>query len=287
MLPFGINMESFSFFTIKEFDMDIVNETVRHKIFGKGKICELKDNVISVQFGSTTKKFIFPDAFKGYLSLIEKQSRRYVDGIIAEMDKAIILQRKEEQQASEKKRLLKSLPLNVNAQAAFGFFYNDRERVAEDWNISTGNFRSGYNRGKPRIPSRIYPNSACLLTFREKSDQEEKRYIWGAFMVKEDFIGAECTDGVIPAHKKYRMILTDQESRKLWFWRYFNQDPGSHSIKWGSVEFKYFSNITMAYILRDILVTKRGTDQQQLCEEFMDYFCELNKIDGKQFLTGL
>lgn len=283
MLPRGTDMESPSFFTSKEFDMDIVNKTVQHKTFGRGKICELKDNIVSVQFGQAVRKFIFPDAFRGYLFLIEKQSRQYVDKILADIDANIKSQREKEQRESEKMRLLRSLPLNATSQAAFGFFYNDRKKVAESWNVTVGNFRSGYNRGQPRIPSRIYPNSACLLTFRKKNDQEEKRYIWGTFMVNEDFIGPECADGIIPAHEKYRIMLAEDESEKFGFWKYFAHDAGSQN-KWGSVEFKYFSNMTMAHILHDIWVTKRGTDQQQLCEEFVDYFCELNKINNKQIL---
>jgi hypothetical protein len=38
----------------------------------------------------------------------------------------------------------------------------------------------------------------------------------------------------------------------------------------------------MAHILRDILAAKSGTEEQRLCEDFIDYFCELNKIDKKQ-----
>lgn len=263
--------------------MDIVNKTVQHKTFGRGKICELMDNIVSVQFGQAVKKFIFPDVFREYLFLIEKQSRQYVDKILADIDADIKLQREKEQRESEKMRLLRSLPLNANSQAAFGFFYNDRKKVAENWNVFLGDFRSGYNRGKPRIPSRIYPNSACLLTFREKNDQEEKRYIWGVFMARENFVGPECTDGIIPAHEKYRIILTENESKDLEFWKYFSNEPGSQR-KWGSVEFKYFSNMAMAHILHDILAIKHDTDQQQLCEEFVDYFCELNKINNKQIL---
>ncbi len=284
MLPCGTDMESPSFFTIKEFDMDIVKKTVRHKTFGKGEICELRDDIITVIFDSTVRKFVFPDAFREHLFLTETQSRQYVDGILAEKDEALKSQRKEEIREFEKKSLLRSLPLNANSQAAFGLFYNDKQKVSADWNVSVGNYRSGYNRGKPRIPSRMYPNSACLLTYREKSDPEERRYIWGVFMVREAFVGSECTNGIIPAHDKYRIILDEDEKEKLWFWKYFAHEPGSPNAKWGSVEFKYFSNMTMARILHDISLAKSGTDQQLLSEEFFDYFCELNKLDKKQIL---
>lgn len=260
--------------------MEIVNKTVQHRTYGMGKISKLEGNIISVQFGQAVKKFIFPDAFRDYLFLIDKQSRQYVDGILSGIDAEIRSQKEKEERESEKTRLLRSLPLNANSQAAFGFFYNDRKKAAESWSVAVGNYRSGYNRGQPRIPSRIYPNSACLLTSCEKKGLEEKRYIWGVFMVREDFIGPECTDGIIPAHEKYRILLTEHESQGFGFWRYFAHEPGIQG-KWGLVEYKYFSNLTMAHILYDILAIKQGTDQHQLCEEFISYFCELNKIDKK------
>lgn len=282
MLPCGTDMESPSFFTSKEFDMDIVNKNVRHKIYGKGKICEQKDNIITVSFDSTLRKFIFPDAFREYLSMTEKKSSQYIDGLLEEIDEAVKSQIEKEIREAEKMKLLRNLPQNENSQAAFGFFRNDRQVATKDWYVSTGKFQSGYNRGQPRKPLRIYPNSACLLTFREKNEPEENRYIWGAFMVREDFIGSECTDGIIHAHEKYRIILDEQE--KLLFWKYLENETKSQSIKWGSVEFKYFSNMTMAHILHDILLIKRGTEKQQLCEEFVDYFCKLNKINKNQLL---
>ncbi len=263
--------------------MNIINKTVEHKSFGKGKICDLRENIICVQFGESVKKFVFPDAFREFLVLTEKQSRQYVDKILAAIDEAAKLQREEEQQELERRRLLRSLPLHASAQAAFGFLCNDRCKVQEEWSVSVGKYRSGYNRGLPQVPVRIYPNSACLLTHREKTEPEDKRSIWGVFMVREDFVGPDCSDGMIPAHEKYRILLTGEESEKLGFWKFFDPDEKSRR-KWGLTEFKYFSNLTMARILRGILAVKNGTDDRRLCEEFFDYFCELNKIDAAQLL---
>ncbi len=262
--------------------MDIVNKVVRHDTYGKGKICEVKDDIITIQFDSTEKSFIYPDAFKEHLFLTEKKSKQYIEKILEEMEMEKQLQLKKEILEAEKRKLFRTLPLNDNAQAAFAFIHNDKQKAAESGCVSVGNFRSGYNRGNPRIPARIYPNSACLLTFREKKDPEEARYIWGAFMAHDDFIGSECTDGIVPAHKKYRIVLDENERKEFLFWKYFPNDSKNKSLRWGSVEFKYFSNMTMSHILHDIIKAKRGTAEQQLCEEFFEYFCELNKIDKQQ-----
>lgn len=260
--------------------MNLVNKPVEHEVYGEGTICAYDENVVSVRFGSGVKRFVFPDAFRNYLVLTDKKSRNYVGGILNEIDEEMKSKIEQSILAAEKKQLLKRLPTSSTSQAAFGFIENDREKVLDSWTIFAGNYRSGYNRGKPRTPSRISPNSACLLTCRDEDALEEKRYIFGVFMVEEDFFGSECSDGIVPAHNKYRIILNDEESKEFLFWKYF--DPGDKGKKWGSVEVKHFSNSTMATILYDILLTKRNTDEQKLCQEFFDYYCKLNKINKKK-----
>ncbi len=263
--------------------MDIVNKSVRHDTFGTGKISDLKDEIISVRFNSAVRKFIFPDAFKEHLILTDKKSRQYVDEILEESERERQITIKEEILESEKRKLFGSLPLSDNSQAAFAFNYNNRLKTEESRCVSSGIFRSGNSRGLPRTPSRIYPNSACVLTYRDKHEPEETRYIWGVFMANEDFVGPECSDGIIPAHDKYWIVLSDDECKKFSFWKYFSDSRNNESLKWGSVELKYFSNVTMSQILHDIFELRRRTDQRQLCEEFFDYYCELNKIDKQRF----
>ena len=54
--------------------MDLINKNVQHEVFGKGTICELTDEVISVKFESGVKKFVFPDAFRDFLVMTEKKA---------------------------------------------------------------------------------------------------------------------------------------------------------------------------------------------------------------------
>ena len=261
--------------------MELANKNVRHKVFGEGTICELDGNVISVRFASGVKKFIFPDAFKGFLILNDEKSKQYVDKVIGAIDKEMKIKRENEVREAEKRQMLKNLPLHSKSQAVFGFIENKVDEVLDSWTVFTGNYRSGYNRGQPRVPSRLYPNSACLLTYCNDKSKEEDRCIFGVFMVKDDFIGSECTDGIIPAHDKYRVILDDGEREDFKFWKYFDYESEKKHTKWGFVEVKFFANDTMARILNDILTVKHGTGEQSLCEDFLDYYCKLNKIDKK------
>lgn len=60
--------------------MNLINEIVSHKLFGKGKIIELKNNLISINFSGEIKTFQYPKAFNGYLRAENPE-------IQAEMDK--------------------------------------------------------------------------------------------------------------------------------------------------------------------------------------------------------
>lgn len=258
--------------------MELTNKNVRHRYFGKGTICELEDSVLSVRFASGVKKFIYPDAFRTFLVPDDEKCKNYVNNVLEEIDREIKQDRENERLRHEKLHRLKKLPAHAKAQAAFGFIENDVNEALDNWSVFTGKYRSGYNRGEPRIPTRINPNTACMMTFCEDRKVEEDRYIFGVFMVKDDYIGSECYDGIIDAHDKFRIILDVNERKNFKFWKYFD-DASDKTPKWGYVEVKYFSNITMAHILSDILNVKKGTDEQQLCEDFLEYFCKLNKIE--------
>lgn len=262
--------------------MDLSDIPVLHKVFGKGSICECDEDTVSVSFGSGIKKFIFPDAFRNHLILTDIKGKQYVDGILKNIDRENKLRAEKDLRDVERRKLFSKLPLHKSSQAAFGFIDNNMQDVLDNWSVFIGNYRSGYNRGNPRTPSRIYPNSACLLTYLGEKEPEENRLIWGVFMADEDFSGPDCNDGIIPAHKKFRIILDENERKGFPFWSYFDSELKPGKLKWGSVEAKYFSNNTMAQILYDILAVKQGTEQQKLCEGFIEYFCEMNKINIKQ-----
>ena len=58
--------------------MDLANKQVTHKIFGKGKIIDCSDSYIKIDFPSGNKKFVFPDAFETYLTLIDQKAAKIV-----------------------------------------------------------------------------------------------------------------------------------------------------------------------------------------------------------------
>ncbi|HHT53688.1 MAG TPA: hypothetical protein GX011_01975 [Clostridiales bacterium] len=266
--------------------MNLINKTVRHRILGEGTITDIQDRVVFIRFGEELKKFAFPDAFSKHLNLEDKKCKTYVDNLLAEYNKEAELLRKKEQQEIEKRRLHAKLPLNDNSQAAFGFIYNDRQKVLQDWTVTTGTYLSGSNFGKPRVASDIYPNTACILTCLDKGEPEENRYIWGLFMVQDDFVGSECTDGIIPAHPDYRLELSDERKDRFLFWRYFEPPVAGKKPSWGSKEFRYVSNWKTAHLLLDIYSVAQEPEKQ-LSRDFFEYFCRLNKFNSEVLISHL
>ena len=48
-----------------------VGSQIGHKIFGEGKVVQMKENMITVTFGKAEKRFRFPEAIEnGFLKII-------------------------------------------------------------------------------------------------------------------------------------------------------------------------------------------------------------------------
>lgn len=52
--------------------MNLINMKVSHKIFGDGIIIAREDSYITVKFSNDEKKFIYPNAFDGYLTTVDR-----------------------------------------------------------------------------------------------------------------------------------------------------------------------------------------------------------------------
>lgn len=269
--------------------MDLINKEVTHKHFGKGTVVKYNDSFIEINFEVENKKFIFPDVFRKHLKLHDKNAANSLQKVlqekIVEQEKAEQekieekkLRRKEQQLRLEHDRLMKNHKLHPESQMVFWCDAEEQSKVFTEWNVFIGAIKSGKNKGKPRTPSRIYPNSVCLLTKRDSSEPEKDRRILGAYMVNEDFVGKTSEDGYIPAHSEYKLQLTEQESDKMPFWKYYVNEESPHKMTWNSGKFRYFDNISMAQILLDIVSLKSDIQEQELAQEFFEHFCRMNQI---------
>ncbi len=250
----------------------LLGQPVRHNSFGKGIISNLSGNVVTVQFSVGEKKFLYPEAFWKFLTLKdEKRQEEITEKYNEKMrDKQAKIEELSKNREYEKKIL--NLKINSNSQAAFDISINDIEKTIKSGTLSTGFYLTGYSKGDARVPSRLKPNSACLITSLTESGKEIERRILGVFMVREDFFGEQCSDGIVKGHDRYKVYVPADVN--LSYWNYF--DNNGSVPRWSRVPFRYFSNLTMKKILLDMTELFTDTNQEEVINEFYRYFCEFN-----------
>jgi len=269
--------------------LNLINKKVTHKDFGMGSIVKHNDSSVEIHFGSENKKFVFPDVFGKHLKLHDKSVADSLEKIIQrkemgrkeeerKKEEEKKLQRKNQELRLEHEKLMKNHKLHPESQMVFWCDTEEQNNSFSEWKVFSGEIKSGNNKGKPNKPIRLHRNSAVLLTAIDSSAPEKDRRILGVYMVNEDFIGKLSEDGYIPAHSKYRLQLTEQESDQMLFWDYYANGKLPEKMTWNTGKYRYFDNLWMAQILRDIVSLKSDPKERELAQQFFAHFCKMNKI---------
>lgn len=266
--------------------MNLINEKITHKVFGKGLIVDHDDAFITIDFENDTKKFVYPDALGNFIQLKDRKVAKSLEDILekTKREKAIReekLEAEQRQQAEDayRREKLKNLKIHESSQIVFWLDEEEQSSALTDWTVFTGEVQSGKNKGKPNIVARLRPNSSVLLTVREPEQEETERKILGLYMVKEIFSGDLNEDGMIDAHETYRIKLSEEESKKMLFWNYYINKNYPHRTTWNSGKYRYFDNIITAQIIQDIISLKTDKNEIEEAEKFLEYFCEMNLLD--------
>ncbi|MDD3347618.1 hypothetical protein [Oscillibacter sp.] len=253
--------------------MQLVGQAVKHKTFGPGVITDFSNKIVTICFSQGDKKFIYPDAFISFLTLKDQSAQ---SEITAKWDRRLQeenAQQQRLQEEQERRQRIRTMKIAPNSQAAFHVDGTAIDQIFASGAVSSGCYLSGSAKGEPRIPSRLKPNSACLLTECPENSPEQRRIV-GAFMVEDDFFGDLCGDGMVKIHSEHRLYLHQENS--LMFWNYF--DHGAVIPRWGSPVFKYFSNSTMQQILFDVKESLADTEEGPSVDAFYEYFCSVNRL---------
>ncbi|MGB4660158.1 MAG: hypothetical protein WBI07_13335 [Mobilitalea sp.] len=272
--------------------MNLINEEVTHNSFGKGNVVSNTESHIEVHFSSGNKKFIFPDAFGTYLTLLDKKAAESIRSLLQkredennqkelEIEKEKSLEQEKLQRELNLEKLMKNYKNYSNSQAAFWCEEEDKEKIFTEWRVFTGEIKSGDKQGQPNQPIRLNKNSACLLTSRDSGTSEKDRYVAGIYMVAEDFVGKLCEDGYVPAHHEFKLQLSKEESDKILFWNYYSNKNYPNNMTWNTRKYRYIDNICIAQILRDILILKSDPKERELVQQFIKYYNQLNLIIEK------
>lgn len=255
--------------------MSLKGKKVVHVKFGKGTVLEQVDNKIQIDFSGDVRKFQYPNTFKKFMKFDNDETQDQMEKVIDEIEKKKAEQVAENRKLQAYNKIIKKINISNNGQIAFGFVENTLANVKETWSLTTGRYLSGASKGQPRIPKAANHNSACLLTVLPSGEEEKKRQIVGTFMVKEDFRGRSCLDGVIESHDCHRIML-DPKKEKMLFWDYF--DAPKTQKKWGNVEIKYFENIRMKKILQAMNDIIKEDEKKEKLDDFYKYYCYLNNF---------
>ena len=269
--------------------MNLINKKVTHKQFGTGDIVNQNETSIEIHFETENKKFVFPDVFGKHLTIHDEEDAKSLESIIQKKEdrrKQEELKKEEEKNLQRKRvelriehvKLMKNHKLHPESQMVFWCDTEEEDRPFTDGKVFSGEIKSGKNKGKPNKPIRLHQNSAVLLTERDSNMPEKDRRIIGVYMVKEKFVGKLCEDGYIPAHSKYNLQLTQQESEKLLFWEYYINQKSPEKMTWNTGKYRYFDNLWMAQILRAIVSLKSDPNEQEEAQQFLDHFCKMNQI---------
>ncbi|MCG4581324.1 hypothetical protein L0O71_14365, partial [Clostridium cochlearium] len=82
--------------------MYLVDKEVIHETFGKGSVVNYNDNYIKIDFESGAKKFVFPDVFGKYMTLVDQEAVNLVN---------MKIQKREEEKKKEELKLIKEKDL--------------------------------------------------------------------------------------------------------------------------------------------------------------------------------
>ena len=266
--------------------MNLINEEITHKVFGEGNIVNHEESIITIDFNEEIKKFVYPDAFRKYITLNDQSVAKAFKEIFLKREKeeeALELKREEEkeQQALEQQRKekLQSHRIHESSQIVFWLDEEEQQNVFVDWQVSTGKVQSGENEGQPNRAARLSPNSAALLTARRADQPETDRMILGLYMVNETFSDNLSDVGMVPSHAEFRIEFTDQEREQMLFWNYYINKNYPQRTSWNSGKFRYFDNVSMAQIVKDIIALKTDEEQIKEAQNFLEYFCQMNALD--------
>ncbi|WP_461205321.1 hypothetical protein [Clostridium sp. DL1XJH146] len=152
-------------------------------------------------------------------------------------------------------------------------------QMLKNWRAYAGVTQSGVNKGKPMKLKNVRINSLAMLTTRLPKAKDKDRFIFALFLVGENYEGDIRNEGYVEADAKYRIQLSLEEAQKLKFWDYYFNPNKPERIVLGSGLHRYLTNIQSAQILKKLCEIKRGTSDEVLASEFLEYYCEINKVD--------
>jgi hypothetical protein len=84
-------------------------------------------------------------------------------------------------------------------------------------------------------------------------------------------------EGYVACNSEYKLSFSYSEANSMKFWDFY-KNKNSDNCQWGSGLFRYIDNMTAAQILKQAHKVKKNTSDEQLAEEFLEYYCKIHGI---------
>ncbi len=130
--------------------MILTQKGVQHKVFGRGQILQLEDACLIVRFACGEKRFVFPDAFAGFLTFEDENAQAQVDALLEDKRAArderaeiLLLQAHEAREARKAEETEELIPAEIAEEAAYGTEDTDEYAV---FDLSAFHLRTSVNR---------------------------------------------------------------------------------------------------------------------------------------------
>lgn len=265
--------------------MNLVNRQVLHKAFGMGKIVEHTDGSVGILFSSGVKKFLFPDAFGDYLQLVDHTAAEAVSRYV-QAAKQVFESTASAQQTIHPLKIRKKAapsksrptPVHPDAHVAYRFTALEAREVLKNWTIPQGKDIKNKSRG---CPARLHRFSVCLITALAHGEHEGERTILGAFMLKDDPKCMPAGENPIVAHPKYRMVLEDNASNRLYYWDFVSGEKRADQPEWSGGNRRYVNALRVAQILKKAAELKDNLSEKEAANRFFFHFCKTNRINAQ------
>jgi hypothetical protein len=172
-----------------------------------------------------------------------------------------------------------------NGEFPYKELYNNllcyESRMLLDWKAKAGMDRKeGDRKGRCRRLVKDVKNGLCVLTTVLPNHTEEERIIFGVFLIDYVFVGDEvCEEGFVQCTTNKHIELTPIEAQNILFWNYYFNNSNPLIIKIGSGLFRYLNDFQAAQILRDIVIVKKGTSEEQHSKEIFNEYCEIKHLN--------
>lgn len=330
--------------------MNLINMKVSHKIFGDGIIIAKENSYITVKFCNNEKKFIYPNAFDGYLTTEDtdlnnkiKEEIEVIKRLEEEKKQEIAMKEKENlktvfPQSEKIERKIKVYPreniafkcnycdggksdkeIGFNGVCSDEIIKNNIEieqrtwcsstesdclsylngkmsrleldnihgsggyvcyesQMLREWKAMAGIVQKGERAGQPMKLNKVQNNSLCVLTTRLPNSNEIDRFIFGVFLVDENYEGDNFEEGYVSTKSKYKIKLSPKEAEKMLFWDYHANENQPEVARWSSGLYRYFGDGQAIQILKDLVLLKEGTEDEKLAKDFLLYFSKINNI---------